>query len=140
MVIRAFFGAALAALNDQAHFQRKTFRMQASGTSPKPLFRSAADADATEAPAVAIPEALTLPVATAVVAGARDVRRSAVIARSIIAARAGDRATDDRAADQTGRETRAAPMPMLRLSRCRRCQRRNRQRRSGGSGHHHFLH
>src|SRR5689334_21460499 len=76
------------------------------------LVGSAADPHAAEAPAIAVPEALALPVAAAV-AGIGDIARTAVIAiaraiitRSVVVGARGDRAANDRAPDQPGGNTR----------------------------------
>ena len=70
----------------------------------------AANPHAADPPAIAVPEALPLPVAIAVIGGTGDVGRAAVIAvtgsvvavtRAIIAG-AGERTADDGAADDTG--------------------------------------
>src|SRR5450432_4665799 len=97
---------------------------------------SAADPDVANPPAIAVPEALPLPGAAAIIV-IRDVGRPAVIAvtRSIItvagavAVRRGQRAADDGAADDAGRQTNA--QAALGMGGGRRCDGRNRE---GGDG------
>src|SRR5215470_14209888 len=96
--------------------------------------RSVADPYASDAPGVTIPEALALPAAGAVGTGVGGVTRAIVAGSAVIIRVAGsDRAADDRAADQTGRDTRA-PAPTAAPCQGRR-RRRNNQRGDGSRRH-----
>src|SRR5215472_9678983 len=92
-----------------------------------------ADANVADLPAIAIPESLALPVAGAV--GRLVVVTGVVVARAIITgaivirARR-DRAADNGAADNSGRDTRHPSVPSV----CGRC-RRGGQRGEGGKCH-----
>src|SRR5882672_8837679 len=100
----------------------------------------AADSHAAHPPAIAVPEALALPVAGAT--GATDIGRPAVIAvaRTVIARTVAgtviirarrDRAADDGASEQASRDTHAEAA----LGLCGTGHGRNRKRGDGGSCH-----
>src|SRR6201991_1642619 len=97
--------------------------------------RSVANLDAAHPPGITIPEPLTLPIA----GGTCGIGRPAVVTRTaIIAVLRCNRAADDGAADQSGRNARGHAA--LRMSRSRRRQGRNSQGGSGRDGHQCSLH
>src|SRR4051812_18569605 len=83
---------------------------------------SAANADAADTPAIAVPETLTLPEAVTVITGASHISRAAVIsvtgpvARTIVPRACSDRAAEQGSANQTcsNGSTAATATPMLR--------------------------
>src|SRR5689334_18700648 len=103
-----------------------------------------ANPDVADPPAITIPEPLPLPDAGFAVAGIDDVRRAAAIVAgriipwAVIAVLRGDRAADDGAAKQSGRD--ACRDTALRMGGSRDCHGRNGQCGGGTERHQCLLH
>src|SRR5437899_11667028 len=103
-----------------------------------------ANPDAADAPAITIPEPLPLPDTGFAVAGIDDIGRAAaviargIIARAVVAVLRSDRAADNGAADQSGRD--ACRDTALRMGGSRDCHGRNGQRGGSTERHQCLLH